>query len=128
MGLFDFIKNTVNNRDSGIFDEFSITETTVEEDEEKYDEFANSPHICPKCGGIMQFDYKDGEDTWICYNCGTRGVSEYDVIKQEWYVSTENSYLYDDVYHNSINEEPECCKACGGPWPACETSCKIFDD
>ena len=26
------------------------------------------------------------------------------------------------------SDMPEGCKACGGPWPDCETSCSIFDD
>ncbi len=26
------------------------------------------------------------------------------------------------------DEEPEVCKACGGPWPDCMDSCKLFDD
>ena len=44
----------------------------------------------------------------------------------------------DELYKDSIEEEeeyyqecddiPEGCAACGGPYPQCTTSCKLFDD
>ena len=32
------------------------------------------------------------------------------------------------VSSEDTDEIPEGCKACGGPWPDCETSCSLFDD
>lgn len=35
---------------------------------------------------------------------------------------------YDDYEDDDPFKMPFCCQACGGPWPDCMTSCKIFDD
>lgn len=45
----------------------------------------------------------------------------------------ELDYYEDDDYIPSLSEErlmtmPEGCRACGGPYPSCTTSCKLFDD
>ena len=32
----------------------------------------------------------------------------------------DDDYIEDDI--------PFVCKTCGGPYPSCETSCKMFDD
>ena len=40
-------------------------------------------------------------DLWVCPECGTSV---------------------------SIDEEPQVCAACGGPWPDCMKFCKLFDD
>ena len=60
---------------------------------------------------------KDGglkPDTYVCPDpdCGT-------------------VYLVDDYYYGDEPPEldiPEGCAACGGPYPDCMTSCKMFDD
>lgn len=31
-------------------------------------------------------------------------------------------------YDRHVNEMPECCQACGGPYPSCCDSCPMFDD
>lgn len=80
---------------------------------------------CRKCGCYM--DFESGPDNcldgiWKCPVCGTRvkestAYHQLDRENMEW----ENSMAdFDDM--------PECCEACGGPWPDCEASCKLFDD
>ena len=32
-----------------------------------------------------------------------------------------------DYYDRHIDEVPEGCRACGGPYPSCMDSCPIFD-
>lgn len=79
--------------------------------------------ICNKCGAVME----EGDDyTYNCLNCG-------------WSVD-QDEYVYDDgdpepqewtdqmkkVFGDDI--PPEDCIACGGPYPHCKSSCKVFDD
>ena len=71
--------------------------------------------ICNECGAVME--HVDGglePDTYVCPDpdCGT-------------------VYLVDDYYYGDEPPEleiPEGCAACGGPYPDCMTSCKMFDD
>lgn len=65
---------------------------------------------CPECGQTLYFDWAT-EDYFACKNCNK---------------------VFDADYISSIHEAemdmPFCCEACGGPYPQCMTSCKIFDD
>ena len=74
-------------------------------------------YVCSECGGLM----KKADDTvLVCTKCG------YSVDIEDYGV--EDDYI---DYYSSQDEilgEPECCRACGGPYPSCMTSCKIFDD
>lgn len=77
----------------------------------------------------MEHDYCD--DVWRCNICGY----EEDYVPGEScpyvdYDLHEDENEYEDYYdpYQEILEMPDCCKACGGPWPDCEISCKIFDD
>ena len=40
-------------------------------------------------------------------------------------IDEEDDDWYDDDDDDDI---PEGCAACGGPYPQCTTSCKLFDD
>ena len=68
---------------------------------------------CPSCGTTMGYNYI--ESMFRCPNCGRTDLD--DLYMDD----------YEEVYTDQ-GEEPESCKACGGPWPDCMTSCKIFDD
>lgn len=75
-------------------------------------------YICEECGGKME---KADDTVLVCKECGySTDIDDYG-----------DAHEYDD-YYSSVKEsdadEPECCKACGGPYPECMTSCKIFDD
>lgn len=59
---------------------------------------------CPECGEELYND--PGFGYWECYNCGF-----------EYY---EPGFDSDDI--------PWGCQTCGGPYPQCMTSCKVFDD
>lgn len=56
---------------------------------------------CPNCGAEL-FDNEDG--TFDCCEC-------------------EETFDYDDLY-----DVPPGCESCGGPYPQCKSSCKLFDD
>lgn len=74
-------------------------------------------YVCSECGGLM----KKADDTvLVCTKCG------YSVDIEDY--GCENDYI--DYYspQDEILDEPECCRTCGGPYPSCMTSCKIFDD
>ena len=80
---------------------------------------------CKPCNELMDFeigpeDCLDGK--WVCPICRST-VKEQTVYKQ---LDRENE---ESIYDNQdLDDEPECCRACGGPWPDCESSCKIFDE
>lgn len=63
---------------------------------------------CPNCGRQLKYNYI--ESKYKCFSCG-KEYDEYDILIDEY-----------------PTEKPFCCKNCGGPWPDCKTSCKIFDD
>lgn len=72
------------------------------------------PVDCPYCGaevtptGTMEMD---------CPVCGMRFYLEWDDVNKEYY-----------VWESGNSSMPECCVACGGPYPDCTISCSIFDD
>lgn len=69
---------------------------------------------CKSCGQYM--DYQDGK--WICPSCGTK------VKEQTAYNKLEKE---NEKGVNAFFDEPDACLICGGPWPDCQTSCKLYD-
>lgn len=69
---------------------------------------------CDDCGCLMEFK-ETTYGYWQCPVCGRK-------VKQDTFYNQEEKRSGFGI------EEPECCKACGGPWPSCESSCKIFDN
>ena len=80
----------------------------------------NDEFICNECGAIMDRteDPEGGCDILVCPNCGEE-VDEMD-YEYEGYEDDD-----DDLFSD---EPPQGCVACGGPYPQCTTSCKLFDD
>ena len=67
---------------------------------------------CPDCGTTMGFSYSKME--FKCPDCGrVADVGE--------------AMLFQDDEPDG-DEIPFVCRTCGGPWPDCRTSCKMFDD
>lgn len=91
------------------------------------------PPECPECGTIMKFNFTSNR--FKCFSCGfSMDEDEVDYILDN---DEEDEDDYNDFYDEDDEDEfdrdddskmPECCKACGGPWPKCKISCKIFDD
>lgn len=65
---------------------------------------------CPEC--MRDVEFIIGKKKYFCRSCNVYWESD-EIIKKE---SKSNFNV------------PEGCKACGGPYPSCKTSCKIFDD
>lgn len=83
---------------------------------------------CPNCHCLMTHK----ECFWECDICGY-DIDDEESIAGNGYPSLESTYEddfgeYFDVCESFDDDMPECCAACGGPWPDCEISCKIFDD
>lgn len=76
--------------------------------------------ICNKCGAIMDLV----DDEFVCPSCQwTVDTMEYEYEYDEEEEWTDESL---DMFGGLI--PPEGCRACGGPYPQCVTSCKLFDD
>ena len=78
---------------------------------------------CDKCGTFMnsQSGFSVTNGTWVCTECGFVNDVTEDNIRED----TPDYYSSDT---NDYDEVPEGCRACGGPYPQCTTSCKLFDD
>lgn len=69
---------------------------------------------CPNCGVTMGYNYF--KDAFKCPKCG-RIIDAYEAVA-----------LLADEDKDDEDEKPFVCRTCGGPWPDCRTSCKMFDD
>lgn len=65
---------------------------------------------CPDCGAALE--YNAFLHMFRCPDC-KQVIDEDDI----W-----------EFIEEPDSEVPPCCAACGGPYPQCTTSCKIFDD
>lgn len=76
---------------------------------------------CDECheylNGQSGFDAYCGY--WTCSNCRNSNK----IGKSEIIFDNHDYFSYDDYE----DEMPECCLACGGHYPNCKSSCKIFD-
>lgn len=86
----------------------------------------NGYAICNRCGAVMRQteDPKTGCGVYICPSCGLKVDEEdYEYESDEEVEWTEEML---DMEQGDI--PPAGCRACGGPYPYCKTSCKLFDD
>ena len=90
-------------------------------------EYLNNGYaICNRCGAVMEQteDPKTGCEIYICPSCGLK-VDEEDYE----YESDEEVEWTEEMLDMEQGEIPPAgCGACGGPYPYCKTSCKLFDD
>jgi hypothetical protein len=69
---------------------------------------------CVECGGSMD---KADAIVLVCNSCG----HSVDIIDY----GKDKSFL--DYFPIKDDKAPRGCVACGGPYPSCKTSCKLFD-
>jgi hypothetical protein len=80
---------------------------------------------CKACETYM--DFKEGPekmvfDSWrVCPVCGVR-VKEETLYRQ---LDRENTDFGRSI---DYDEKPEVCAECGGPWPECQSGCRLFRD
>lgn len=94
----------------------------IEMEETKMKKLSEYDWYCDECHEYLNdqagFDAYCGY--WTCSNCSNSNK----IGKSE--------ILFDnhDIFINKEEHEemPQCYSACGGPYPDCMTSCKLFDD
>ena len=86
---------------------------------------------CPVCGAFFDVKLSPLEDiSTSCPQCGTDLSIVLDGIpgsEPEVELEDDNYISEEDAWADPVNNMPQCCVACGGPFPQCTTSCKIFD-
>ena len=79
--------------------------------------------FCDQC--LEYLNVQSGFDAycgyWTCSNCCNLNK----IGKSEIVFDNHEDYSYDD---EEVEETPVGCTACGGPYPNCMTSCKLFDE
>lgn len=95
---------------------------------------------CYDCGGLKSM-ILEGEQ-YHCILCGEIcQASDYERVsrsirrsmqrlakKEEEARRREDAEAYQIYGKVDWDEKPEVCQTCGGPWPDCMDSCKLFDD
>lgn len=74
--------------------------------------FNISEYYCTECDSPVEEVFKDGSFKFWCPVCN-----------KLW---EDMDYVYKK--DGDDDDIPSGCEACGGPYPHCKTSCKIFDD
>lgn len=82
--------------------------------------------ICNECGAVMDrvADPDGACDIYVCPSCKW----EIDEMEYEYDHGDEEEWTPELVGMYQGDIPPSGCRACGGPYPHCKTSCKLFDD
>lgn len=83
---------------------------------------------CPRCGSssmTRDVDGRTGVECLICDSCST--IFTKGQVEEYWdnHSKEEGISDYRQDYNGFI---PVGCRACGGDYPNCKTSCPMFDD
>ena len=76
-------------------------------------------YLCYECGTKMD---KADDEVLVCASCG------HSVDIEDYGYENEYDDYYSSIKEETLDDAPEGCAACGGPYPSCKTSCKLFDD
>lgn len=81
---------------------------------------------CKPCRAFMEFYYGDSylAGKYICKRCGST-VRERTLYRQ---LDRECEQIEAEMFDDGYDVMPDGCEACGGPWPSCESSCRLIDD
>lgn len=69
-------------------------------------------YYCPDCLDLYELE-EENDGLFVCPMCYGKFTTE------------EAKWIEDN---NDTDDVPSGCAACGGPYPYCKTSCKLFDD
>lgn len=124
MGLVDkFVKFIFSKKGAIVLGGFGIAYTLYKNGQTSSTEIEE----CPYCGGDMTFHDSELEyfQYWECHDCGETFYEEEllevrDELKEDF---SEKPSLLDDIL-----DMPPGCRACGGDYPNCITSCNMFED
>lgn len=80
--------------------------------------------ICNECGAVMdrREDPEGGCDIYTCPSCG------WEIDEMEYEYEDNNEWTDEMIGINHGDVPPDGCRTCGGPYPYCKISCKLFDD
>lgn len=80
--------------------------------------------FCPDCHKII--NHKNGY--WECDICNY-SITDEEVDDGEGFSTLEATYEndYGEIYGDVEDDIPDGCAACGGPYPECRSSCKMYD-
>ena len=93
--------------------------------------FGNVDWYCDQCNAYLndQSGFTEDRGTWTCTECGyENSITANDIIWEGDESGDESGDNYDFYEDDDYDEVPEGCRACGGPYPDCMTSCNLFDD
>lgn len=110
MGLFNKKKKVETDE---IYDPFDKIDFDFDYSTRPPDHLGEIPD-CPICGSEML--YNDIVSRYKCTICNHKMDDD----------DLDYDSIFDDYYSDDV--VPFGCKACGGPYPNCKISCKIFDD
>lgn len=84
----------------------------------------NGYAICNDCGAIMDREERPEEkcSVYICPLCGC----EADVMEYEYENDEEWTSEMLNMYEGDV--PPAGCRNCGGPYPDCIVSCRLYDE
>ena len=85
--------------------------------------------ICNKCGAVMDEEFRGRIDMYICPACGW----EIDVMDYEYEEDDDGMELVldengEEFLIPKMDMPPAGCRACGGPYPYCKSTCREYDD
>lgn len=84
----------------------------------------NGYAICNDCGAVMDREERPEleYDVYVCPSCGYEvDTMDYEYEKDEEWTSEMLGMYGGDV-------PPAGCRECGGPYPDCEISCRLYDE
>ena len=130
--LDDAIETEINNLNSASDkDEKSEVIKVIKPAGSELMDYLNKGYaICNKCGAVMdrKEDPEGGCGIYACPSCGW----EIEELDYEYESADEMELGLDErgdeylIFRDDM--PPAGCKACGGPYPYCKASCKMFDD
>jgi len=84
--------------------------------------------ICNQCGAVMTESMRDRISYYTCPACGW----EIDVMDYEYEDDDDMELVLDENGEEFLiprmDMPPAGCRACGGPYPYCKSTCKEYDD
>lgn len=104
---------------------YSVDEEDLEDELDARDPFSdvydgtNGNPVCELCGIPMDFSYE--RQKFRCPRCAST------LSKDDWELSYDPDKDYEEYYGEPEEDKPECCVACGGPYPNCCDGCKIIN-
>ncbi len=111
------IKNTIGEEIHIFDDGIRIKKISM------FSRLPSGQQFCPNCHKPIVHK----NNYWECMICNY-SITDNEVQNGYGYPTEESSY--DNDYGNIYDEPegiPECCEECGGPYPDCIESCKIYD-